>query len=1212
MCFDDCNVKELNIDNILQNDLLLLYNKYSTTIGGVPYVQKETNMAFTSGFENDAEFKQWLDNPERLSSTLSCPSLTDPAKDILCTAEPGSLYDIVIRCFDENDELTEDGLYIVSILGIDKDAVGELSLKAAMVDKIYYNIMKIRWHRQFVKDTVVRYQNKGTIGAIESLFSEYILREFADYGFGSIGLDLSSTSGNDYRSGGRVAVKTFTDNQFSVEVVELLDPWDYFSGKQSEYVDPLITDPSLDPAYNVHTEEQDMPPIDTDTTYPLINMFEDKYEQQAINIEQFRFPEGTSGTDQDVATGNYSGWPQGFPYPNEPQNINHASGNDWECGIDDVAGGIELTESGQGKTNTVKGYNQYRRVNTFDSEWEEKSLVKKEEIFAEGDPCASDFNSYQEALKNGTSGVEANWGDFIANQRGTVATLQNALDQFEFDDIYHYFSFEKQQPMKYLDPRELDLHNDCEIYEDLYEWMPYTSTEEQTGINEFCPTPRNKGWEQTDPSKYVGRAVRDFEIDSSNNKFLILVPPTDQIANAMPSGGYISNPFSQTSGGVVLISHEDVDGGEWKDLDLSSLDAFIEPTDGIATMMVVGKSLMITTDTGLVFFLRTQAGGIILDNESSPVVHNTNQEFVKAKLDVENQRIMYLSKDRDFGTYSLFSYDPDRHSITPHMSNIDPGLDTFNTVVISEEVFSFDNPGFVLILEDQDADFVHIVKHRPGITEFISTQKGVSMPGFTGEVVGTHVENGSGDMMFLYNTSGNETIFPDIPDYTSAIAIANMARTPLAGVSINEPLDFVYKHYPYEGVGGGHQFDTLEENYVTRRPEFSFKTNRIKLSNYHVNDNMFSFTSVPTSGLYDYYSTDTSGNPMRIDGLFFWDNARDHGMYDNNGNIIFRDQPPEFLVDKVYNLFGHFTIPNDLKATLGRSFSQGGTVEYNFTPVKNMFGFKPETSYWLDPNLAEACYDPVTGGEIIPLPTPEPEQPYPFSEYRDNCQFTSGYWWEPTQGPTDFPYPPWYCFPPTMPPPTSGITPTPTSGLTIEPTPTPRPPCPAPDTPRRYFNAKLYDSVYFLIYDQESNLPLVERANHWYFFNKKSRKTGLFDIRINNFVFSSRLTPNEIMTVRQHIEKVIRTSIDKVKPASTVLRKIIWVRPSIEDPPMWKTSKVFFEFDDDEGWLILDDGTVLELDDGSLKFDSTLSRTDGGPACVGRIIDGAITDDQKV
>lgn len=1206
--FDDCNVNELDVEASIQSDIINLYNKYSTTVGGVPYVSKETNMAYTSGFDNDSEFRIWLDNPYRLSSTLSCPSETDPVHDMICSVGEGSIYDIVNRCFVDG-ELTEEGSLVAIALGIDVEAIAEESLMAAMADKIYYNINKIRWHRQFIKDTVVRYQNKGTIGAIESMFTEYVLREFADYGFGSIGMNLSSTSGNDYKSGGRVSVKSFTDNRFNMEVVELLDPWDYFSGKEDDYVSPIAEDPSLDEVYNDYTNKYDIDKVLEPDLEPLINMFEDVYEREAEAVISFEPHEGSSHSVEDLIAAKYDGWPGGFPYPVEPQDINTEDpGNKWECLPDNVAGGIEITESGSGMVNTIKGYNQYRRVNTQISEWNEKAFVGRDEVFDENSECPADYYSYQQALKNGVSGIEINWGDFISNKRGTAATLQNALDQFEFDDIYHHFSYERQKPLVYLNPNELENHDDDHIYENLAEWLPYTTVEERTGINEFCPTPKNLGWTQAAPSMHVGKAVRDFEIDYVSNKYLLLVEPTEQILSSVePSGGYISNPMNQTSGGVVLVGHNDLDNGEWKHLDLSALDDFINGS-GISSMMSAGKSMMFTTDSGLVIFVKVKIGGILTGNEDSPVVHSVNQEFIKAKFDVDSQRVMFLSRDKDFGTYSLYSYDPNKHSISPHISNASQYVSGYNTEVVSHEVFSYDNPGFVLIHEDLENTLFHIRKYTPGLSETLIVNRNLAASGYTGETVGTHVDNKTGDLFFMYNTSGNDTIFDDLPDYTSAIGISNFARIPISSVQVLKPMDFVYKHYQHNGVGGGHELDTNEIVYDIKRFDLSFKANRIKLSSYNVNDGMLAFISVPTSGIFDYYSVDENNQPLRIDGLFYWDNARDHGMYGFGGeNVIYLDQPEGYLKDQVYNLFGYLNLPNDIEPTIGRDLRYGGNINYNFTPVKNPFGFKSTTSYYLDPTLFDRCFEDDDGGGDDD-DEEEPNAPISgFYTQRDNCTITSGYFIEPTLGPTDFPYPPWYCPDPTYTPtptPTDGPTFTPTFGPTL--TPTVDPFCPPPGTPRRYFGSKVFDSVYLLLYDQESNLPLVEKVDSWHFYNKKARKTGLFDIKINNFVFSARLSPSEILAVKSHIEKVIRSSIDLVKPASTVLRKIIWVRPLVELPPMWGTQQVFLEFDDDDGWLILEDGTFLQLSSSELIFDQTSGRT--GPSCPGRIIDGAIPE----
>jgi hypothetical protein len=1037
--FDTCGFESLDITGTVQSDLLKMFNYYTTAVSEQS-VTTATNVTVSgsSGYDYSSSIVADMINNGDLVLEAEAIVPTSAAYTIGCETDVVSdgvktIYELITSYIvDGGDDLTDDGVIAAQILGLEFPVASTGGEKYAIFeDRLVYIINKTKWHRKFLMLTVIRMQNKGSKRAIELLFRDYILREMTDYGNNNVGISAVQGAYNFY---GRGQTQDVVNNGFDVEVVDLADPWNYFSGDEAAFLNPIVEEPGLNDVYNRYRSKHEMPEYaDSDlawqkTIKDLIIPFVDPYAGSDTG-----FVVTGSPFDEAVVDGQYTGHPS-YPYPvDRYQNGYGTASHMWTSAYADadigVSGtpsldgrhGVEIATIGNDTISTTKGYHRYRSVGVDKVSWD-----------------AMPEPSYEEAIKLGIEGIYANYSDFVSNTRGTAATLQNALDQFEVDDTYHYFTFNNQGVLKYLFDEEVSGSDD--IYNDFQERIPYLTNEEATGENHICPTPRNGEWGSTAASAYQHHPIKQFDSDAFGNKYILTCNLFNVTGDGIVASGTESGYFNTPSSGVLLMKNEEAGSniGIWV---LPAITYGGNNLQGmISDVAVVSDSLMITTFNKQVYFYKLGSNGPISGGAQSTGA----REFVCGRVDNESNGYTFVTKLGNQYQYQL--YRPENHVWATLCSN------TVTGSVVACDVFPSTYPGFALVTGPSPNYYVSRCSQKYGnAVEDLPAWITPAVVGFVGLVV--NQVNGDGILMF--NVADNDTLYSGLDDYTTAILLKKLVTAPTMDYANESEYDFTYKYYQYNGVGINGAGSVEKEQ--------SFKSQRLKVIDFTINDELLALIMAPVPKLVDTFSGD-GVTPMPIDTFAYWDDANNMGMSGTtSGGYTFTDLD-NGTTNHYFNLACFINLGSDVDYLTNE-------IKYNATSLKNMFTFTNDTSYYLPESM-------VSGGLV---------------------------------------------------------------------------------NTRRYYRAKLYDSLYFILYDTNASFkhPLVERVAKWYFYNEKARKSGLFDIKIKNFGFSSELSGDSVdplpgtekYEMKRHIEATIKEMVEYVKPATSVLRNIVWVNPTESIPP---------------------------------------------------------------
>lgn len=1016
----------------------------------------------------------------------------NPISDLYCEINTVTVSTILDQTIDPGSKtLTEKGISLAHVFGIEyvKYIEGNIlpSLYALFMDHLTKIIHKMKWYRKMIKETVIRYQDKGSRKAIEVMFSDYILREFSDYGKGLKGQEFPGA----YPEGGYVtrtvmSTESFVDNGFKVEVVELSDPWDYFTGDPNIVHDPIGDDPEVEKFYSFYPEQQNGEEFITQQSLDaMINMFPNAYADSPFNFINDIDP---SSIDDDIATGNYTGFPR-FPYNAQAYENSYVEGDPWEFTTESIPHGIEIVEIGQQFMTTIKSYNMYKRRNVLIDQWESKAISTAAEIFT--NPSLEEYPSsaynYEEALRKQVNGIDANWGDFVSNTRGTAATLQNAYDQSEFDDIYHYFSFNNQSVMSYIDPEVVEAEPASELHENFRSFDAYLTQEESFGTNIASPTLANGEWgDDAATTAYIhkGKVIKNYESDIFGNRYILVSPASPEILSNPTTDNTTSNHIHTLTGGTIL-KKDTTDGATWEQFPVSYIPTMsagsIFEIGMISDTIMLVSDVNASTNTKHVAFVKVDENGPVTSTTKAPILANINEDFLYGRIDASSGEFYYATRYIYQGSdyaYNLYSYNPDEHNIVPVISGLVPSVQTSNPVTV--EVYPGFEASVTLVYEDSGQIYFDRLSKRYGSSSSsISTS---TLPGYV-EPVGAIANYTNGDLVYMYNTNENPSVINTGPElYTSFLYLNRYFKNSDIAISIpSEPSAFVYKHSPEDGTGDALLVDPGAGN----KPELSFASNRVRIIDYAVNDQMVAFVTAPINGIYDYNSfNDNQTGPKLVGDYSYWADSSQFGMTGDPNNPTYQDLG---LNDTHYfNSFGHFNLSTDVQVGSGGTTSKVKMM-YNMANLKNQYYIDenhPDTSYYL---------------------------------------------------PTTF----------------SANTP----------------------TTRRYWRVKLNETIYFSLYDvgvdthdpvlSTSGIGMNEGVAEWNLFNPGLAKTGLFDIKIHNFVFSPTLTSNQIQLIRKGIEESIRKSVELVKPGYTVLRKIRWINPVIGELPEYTVPGPYgIEFDD--------------------------------------------------
>jgi len=312
-------------------------------------------------------------------------------------------------------------------------------------DELYNNTAYLKHEREFLRESLRKLNTKGINQSLRATFQDYILRAFSsEY---KKNLFYSSIGDN-------------VNNNFNLEVRELIDPWNYYT----EWSD-VVLDTQTFPMTGMMNNYRDIDtqgPMTSAFAVTLINMFPDK----------ILLPDGGLA----------------------PAIFN----------------GVEFNDVIRGLYYTSEGYFNYKRGSTKQSSFDTVGINAPGGII-----------TYAEAINQGVSGIIPSWSDYISNDRGIAATMRNPNDHYSFEDVYEYFTGRGKGEWQYIEHSAL---RRLEYEKGVNMWLPYRTLEESMGENIYCPTSGNGDWDLPAISGYKTNHVKKSESDKFGNVYTLLVP----------------------------------------------------------------------------------------------------------------------------------------------------------------------------------------------------------------------------------------------------------------------------------------------------------------------------------------------------------------------------------------------------------------------------------------------------------------------------------------------------------------------------------------------------------------------------------------------------------------------------------------------------------------------------------------------------------------
>jgi hypothetical protein len=844
-------------------------------------------------------------------------------------------------------------------------------------------------HRVVVRDTVQRNRTKGSAGAVERMVSSNIIKNFSRYYHGEKYFYTKDYELNDFRYVVLPSLATLGAG-LSVELVELSDPWNYYDGSVSSYAKPVEN--GYADIYNQHVPA-DREKITDATLEPLINPYPNWYENTTV-----------ASYDGDLAGESYSSTNH-FPFPVYANSGTYSESND--KGSDN---GIEIAVENNGVINTTKSYYRYRRVKVDKNVWDVESsatfgidgmpaavstdyeidtgIMVSTKLDDSGvvveDKTISDYKfqsfdattwpSYEVAWKKSVNGVVPNWPDFVSNDRGTAATLQNVVDQYQNDEFMYFVSRNTQDYLVYIDPVKFEesvlADGGYDLHDEYAEWIGYYCEEELVGTNNFCPTPLNGQWKAPTvgtnelltyatvggltsttsavpenrvvisssqvgdvvTQKYIEEAyvMVDCAVSSNGTTFAIFAPKSGIVPTSLlsyhksGSSQYKTGTVSQVEGTLFRrLPGSDTwnvvgpAGSSFSVKLPSPLSTFcavstvskvwcvddtlfvISNRTGNVTLHPAGRHLLVVSSDLTKLYYSTSAVSMSTTYDSS-----SSTGVLAARYDYESDKMMFairgVANGIPLATIGWFDNGSKIGFVSPYSaSGFDTPLLTLGIGRLVADVGSFKQKTALLVMaEDHTADGfyttgTYIIDSNKvmsfgvlAVTESSATLTATEMydvipstNNITG-IVGVVCDHKNGGGLILFNTNKNTTNFNVYGlDYTSAMKVKVGSYTEWGA---DNEVDFVYKHYREDGDGAyssEHNNDSSTPYVNGDRPEYSFKSNRLRVIDFDVRDGTLSMLTAPVDGLVDYLSKDDNDQPKRL--VWF-----DHNINTADYNVI--------------------------------------------------------------------------------------------------------------------------------------------------------------------------------------------------------------------------------------------------------------------------------------------------------------------------------------
>jgi hypothetical protein len=464
---------------------------------------------------------------------------------------------------------------------------------------------------------------------------------------------------------------------------------------------------------------------------------------------------------------------------------------------------VEINDVIRGYYYTAGGYLDYRRDGVDKTEFD--NLAGEDGVI-----------TYAKAVAQGVEGVIPNWSDYIANERGVVATLQDPYSQFAFEDVFEYFSNRGKGEWRHTDHTQLA---NLEYEKNVRMWLPYRSMQESTDLNRYAPVSGAGEWALPALSGLAGYHIKKSEADIYKNVYCLFVPQS----------GYSSLSDITTinnAGSGYLMTHSIIDSdkdayGEWSELVLPQFD--IQGT--IKQFYALGSLLMVIDNADRVYLFDIDGIGSL--NETYPLL--ADYPYV-AHLYDEGANTVYLCL-RNGTAYGIYSYDLTFNVLVPY------GTPPVSGDVGNFRMFKSPN-GFIGLAGVQYTAGIPTAFRKYMFDSDLSSTNSIGASAVDGFMYGQGAEILGDSYIFTYATSAGNGI-----PFSRALMLRNV-------ISENEipPVSYM--------VGYDYQYlFTRADDYLWT----DFTQNKILFNSMRSRDNVLIGISAPMSGVERYEGSGADG-----------------------------------------------------------------------------------------------------------------------------------------------------------------------------------------------------------------------------------------------------------------------------------------------------------------------------------------------------------------